>query len=474
MDLKSIYNSESVLTYEMIHPQTDIAFTKELEDELHFIKSVVNKEDIKSSKNFFKAGGVEKAFKNISSILSKRFGFSINFIYEEGAGLCTVPVYPSEFNIITDIAKYYTGEARIKYKNNESINPKDIKDFTKSSNDVYKNIYKAYDTLNDLLNKSHVIIDLKNARIQNLPKEYNIFIIADVAYALHDKGLKWTPEIMVSGLLHEVGHSFTLFEKSIYSVKNTILLLDTVKEGLNSKNNNPDEIINISYKKITGKSSDGNIINSMIGMVDFLDGYNFGDDKSHQNSRIMAEQQADQFANRFGYGAEIVKLVSTFGETNYRVKTSIELLLESSNIATLILYIVAIILDPIAMFAFIIILLFGSILSIRDFNKNGKIYDTELRRYLRLKQDAIRQLRLYNKKDYINQEMFKRLEDTILLVSTKVDILTDPNNRSFLNKFIDKFEMDSKTKKVVNMVEISESLMENDLHYLNLKLKERL
>lgn len=462
----------NTLTHEMIHTQTDIVFTKELEKELTYIKNEVNKEDIRSSKNFFKNVEASKALKNISNILSKRFGFSINFIYEEGCGLCTIPVYPSEYNIVTDIAKYYNGENRYKNKNETIMSPKDIKDFTESSDHVYQNIYKAFDSLNKKLKNENVVIDLKNAKIHNLPSEYNIFIIADIAYALHEKGLKWKPEELVAGILHEVGHSFTLFEKSIYTVKNTILLLDTVKEQLNSKNNNTDDIINITYKKMTNKTSTGNSITTMAAMTDLLNGYSFVDDKFEQNSRISAEQQADQFASRFGYGKELVNLVASFGD-NYRVKTSLEVLLEGGNIGALIIFIAAAVINPVGTFFITLGLFFMEIFGLRSYNQLWKQYDTDLRRYLRIKQDAIRQLRLYNKKDVINQAMYKRLEETILLVTTKIEIMSNPNNRNFLNKFIDKFESDSKTKKVVNMLEISESLMENDLHYLNLKLKER-
>ena len=73
----------------------------------------------------------------------------------------------------------------------------------------------------------------------------------------------------------------------------------------------------------------------------------------------------------------------------------------------------------------------------------------------------------------MEKEFIKRLEDTILFADFKIDILSNPNSRNFLNRFFDKYQYDSTTKKVVNMLEISESLMENDLHYLNLKLKEK-
>lgn len=460
------------LTHEMIHTQTDIVFTTELEKEIQFIKTEVNKEDIRSSKNFFKNALATKSLKSIGDILSKRFGFEINFIFEEGAGLCTIPVYPSEYNIVTDIAKYYQGEYRYKSKSDTVMSPKDIKDFKESSDHVYQNIYKAFDSLNKKLAKENVVIDLKKAKIHNLPKEYNIFIIADIAYALHEKGLKWTASELVAGILHEVGHSFTLFEKSIYTVKNTILLMDTIKEQLNNKNNNTDDIINITYKKISNKTSVDNTLNTSAALTEFLNGYSFVDDKFEQNSRISAEQQADQFASRFGYGKELVTLISSYGD-NYRLKTTFEVLLEGGNIGGLILVLAGVIINPGGTIAFMAVLFLIEILGLRNYNKLWKQYDTDLRRYLRIKQDAIRQLRLYNKKDVINQAMYKRLEDTILLITTKVEIMSNMNNRNFLNKFVDKIESDVNTKKVVNMLEISESLMENDLHYLNLKLKEK-
>lgn len=105
-----------------------------------------------------------------------------------------------------------------------------------------------------------------------------------------------------------------------------------------------------------------------------------------------------------------------------------------------------------------ILMVLGNKSEVQNYNKFDKKYDSEIRRILRIKQDAIRQIRLLDGKS-MEKEFIKRLEDTILFADFKIDILSNPNSRNFLNRFFDKYQYDSSTKKVVNMLEISESLM---------------
>ena len=465
------------LTHEMIHSQTDTAFLKEVEDRLSGIKNFVIQEDVRNIKYLLDNETIVKYLKEINQILTKRFGFEINIINRAGSGLSTIPVYPPHFNVLNGESINFLKDLSSFFNSKDMLNKifkkaSDIKDKDNDSNDVYNNIYKSYKALKDTLDKNKVSVDLKNARINNLPKEYNVFIFVDICYILHNKGQNRQPQDIMAGILHEIGHTFTAFEKSIYSVYNTMVLLDTIREVNNNKNNDIINVLEITNQRLGFKSDKkGDTINALTAISDALSGYSFTDDKTRQNARISSEQQADQFTSRFGYGKHFIEGLDSYGYTFYRANGTLEMDYEQNKPGIIILFIFLMFYFPVGI-PIMIFMVLSNQSEVQNYNKFDKKYDGEIRRILRIKQDAIRQIRLLDNKT-MEKEFIKKLEDTITFADFRIDILSNPNNRNFLNKFFDKYQYDSTTKKVVNMLEISESLMENDLHYLNLKLKEK-
>lgn len=468
---------KEALTHEMIHTQMDVSFLKKIEKELEFIKDKIILHDIRSAYKFFKADGIDTALDNINKILTERFGFNIKILYRNNSGLCTFTTYPHDYNILNDSSNdfIYSFGKYINNPKNKDIKFKDIKNiktYDKNVDDVYNVLYKSFLSLKNTLDKSNVIIDIKNAKIHNLPKDFNVIVMMDISYMLHDKGLNRDPDNLLAGILHEIGHTFTSIEKSIYSVKNTILLMDSIRESINQED--PINLIKISYKKAFKVDlKDKNALEALVIVKNTLEGYNFADDKNFQNSRISAEQQADQFVSRFGYGAQLIEGLNKYNLL-YREKSDIELVYENSNISLVIVILLLIIKFSIIMIPLLLAVISMDISNVRNYNEHFKIYDTGLRRYLRLKQDAIRQIRLLDKSKELDKYLLKRLEDTINTAEEKINIMNNEDNKNIINRFYDKIQYDSKTKKVVNMLELSESLMENDLHYLNLKLKQHI
>ena len=467
----------NTLTHEMIHTQTDTTFLKEVEDRLTGIKNFVIQEDVRNIKYLLDNKNIVKYLEEINEILTKRFGFEINIINRVGGGLSTLPVYPPQYNVLNGdsinflkhLSSFFNGKDMLDKVFKKA---KDVKDKDMDYNDVYNNVYKSYKSLKEHLERNKVIIDLKNAKIHNLPKEYNVFIFVDICYVLHNKGQNRTPQDLMAGILHEIGHTYTAFEKSIYSVYNTMVLLDTIRETNNNNNKDVVNILEITSQKLGFKSDKkGDTILALTAIQDALSGYVFTDDKSRQNARISSEQQADQFTSRFGYGKHFIEGLDSYGYAYFRANGTLEQDYEENKPGIIVLFILLLYFFPIGI-PILIMMVLGNKSEVQFYNKFEKKYDGEIRRILRIKQDAIRQIRLLDGKS-IEKEMIKRLEDTIVFADFKIEMLSNPNNRNFLNKFFDKYQYDSTTKKVVNMLEISESLMENDLHYLNLKLKER-
>lgn len=475
-DLFKEYNEN--ITHEMIHTQTDRGFIPLVVKELDVIKNIIINNDIRSSNTLIDNNDFKKVVSKVNNLLSERFKYNINIIDRVGIGLATVPVYPPNFNVlngsssrfIESLSDYFSQD---KLKDKKYLDPKEILNFDKNVDDVYNNIYKSYKALREQLNKSHVVIDNKNATISNLPKDYNVFIYIDFTFVMHDKGLNLTSEELLAAILHEVGHTYTAFEKSVYSVYSTVVLLDTIQESINNKNNDPINVLKISYDKMTGTNGtlkNKDTIEVISTLRDNLEGYNYNDDKFYQNSRISSEQQADQFVSRFGLGKELIIGLEKLG-TSYRMFNSME---SGGATSFITLSLLALIFNPgvgFIMVFFTIICLITGTEELKEYNKYDKIYDSGVRRYLRVKQDAIRQMRLLDKNKY-DKELFKRLEDAVLTVDAKLKILTNEKSKTFLNKFYDRYQYDAKTKKVVNMLELVEELMENDLHYLSLKIKE--
>ena len=231
----------NTLTHEMIHTQTDTTFLKEVEDRLTGIKNFVIQEDVRNIKYLLDNKNIVKYLEEINEILTKRFGFEINIINRVGGGLSTLPVYPPQYNVLNGdsinflkhLSSFFNGKDMLDKVFKKA---KDVKDKDMDYNDVYNNVYKSYKSLKEHLERNKVIIDLKNAKIHNLPKEYNVFIFVDICYVLHNKGQNRTPQDLMAGILHEIGHTYTAFEKSIYSVYNTMVLLDTIRETNNNNN----------------------------------------------------------------------------------------------------------------------------------------------------------------------------------------------------------------------------------------------
>lgn len=477
--LKELMLGES-LTKEMIHTQIDKAFIPLVEAELGTIKTIINNYDSRKGSDILSDSTVLSKIDNINKILSDRFGYKITVVNRDDGLISTIPVYPPNFSVlngsatgfINSMSEYFTGKDKI------YASPKDIKDYSKNVDAVYNNILNSYKALRDQLNKSNVMVDNKNAKINNLPNDYNVFIFMNFSYLLNAKGLNVSPSELMAGMLHEIGHNFTSFEKSIYSVYNTVLLMDSIQETINNKNTDPINVIKISYDKATGQkeaSKNKDTLSVLSAVYNSLNGKNFGDDKLNQNSRISAEQQADQFVSRFAYGKELSTMLMKVGITE-RELTSVEVENNKGVVTTLVIIMAAgaAMASPLVAILPLWYLVFSfgfSVGEIRDYNNHNKIYDTGVRRLLRLKQDAIRQIRLMDKKT-IESETIKRLEDTILIINMQVKILTDETNKGFLQKFFDRYQYEYKTKKVVNMVELVEELTENDLHYLNLKIKQ--
>ena len=103
----------------------------------------------------------------------------------------------------------------------------------------------------------------------------------------------------------------------------------------------------------------------------------------------------------------------------------------------------------------------------QDYFKHINLYEMDYQRLLRVKQDCIRQIRMLDKKT--EKLLLENLLYNIKVVEERLRIIDDIVEYKKANSFIDKYLlnnlMDPKTKSILNISDITQSLMENDLHY---------
>jgi len=170
--------------------------------------------------------------------------------------------------------------------------------------DVLKITMSGVDALDKKLKSSDVTVDLRKARVYGVPKTAVASVLFNPVDMVRKYGL--TVEEMTAVYMHEVGHIFTYLEYSHRLMMQTTDFLDSLHHDLRA-NKSPLNAIKLSYKK----SSESDKIDESTGvasacvgiMSDYLNGGNFGD---NTYSNKDSERLADQFAARFGLGGSLV------------------------------------------------------------------------------------------------------------------------------------------------------------------------
>lgn len=474
------------LTFEMIQSQTDVAFINDLRKDIEYIKNVIDVNDIrKASKLDFNYPEANAAVRRLSEVLTKRFGFNINIFLRDHLNCSTNVVVPGSFNVLNGDNDWFDGMKEY-FKSKGSKVYKDIKsfiDFTKNIDDYYNLVYNNIKEMEKVYDKFNIVVDNKNAKIHGLPKDFSVLLTMDLCYYLNSKGVNASVDELIAIILHEIGHNFTSFEKLYYKVKNSIVVLEAIRETVS--NNVKDNItaLRLVSKRLGGPVTGNGETELLIDIKNKLTG-EYGDDKFGQINRTSAEQQADQFVSRFGMGAA---LATGLTRTGYWVRPKYDELEQQIGIAILLAIVLngyaiwilagamvsagtgAIVLISTMIFSAIFIAnAFGTVKRVtQDYFKHINLYEMDYQRLLRVKQDCIRQIRMLDKKT--EKLLLENLLYNIKIVEEKLRIIDGIVEYKKANSFIDKYIlnnlMDTKTKSILNINDMVQSLMENDLHY---------
>lgn len=298
------------LNQEMIAYQNDKPF---IDSAVAAIENIFNNCGVNNS-NLNKGEGA-KAIKALEDIFTKRFGVKTIFGSNSEANFFTIPAAKTigyDLNWYKDLYNSFNTLDNIKDKDPEFYN-KLIKGEIDFDNPKYKEVNTWYNDLSnisyysllDQIKKSNITLDIKNARISNAPKQMSFYINADWYFA---KDNNTEPIELLAVLLHEFGHNWYELEGIINVFANIVILNDIIREEYGKKGKTPADTLRIFYNK-TKTDMPKNIPNDMAAATiqaykDVYRGCMHGQESVA--FVVNDEQQADEFAARFGLGRHIV------------------------------------------------------------------------------------------------------------------------------------------------------------------------
>lgn len=468
---------ENILSMEMIAPQVNDSFPKLLEKYFKELIELYKKTNYKTPAAFMQS----KEATNIITILEKatkdRLGIPIKIVNTDFDPIMCIPIQHISNSML--------------YKNYESV-VSDMRsvlarygEFVNDSN-VLNNIKITLDSiqkLNTSLNNNPIKIDTKNAKIIGLADDIvsivgiNMYILVTLLKIDHIE--------LTAAYLHELGHIFTILEYSNRFTANTSVLVDTIKSNLEKSGNNPSKAFRQVYKDLGGKL-DINKLSDTSAFIHITNIYvNHIKDmvKDNTHSSIDTEMLADQFSTRFGYGSKLIKHLNYVDVTANKIKSELKQELLGISFYAVIFSLLSIlvfgyiaIIGIISTVLFMVVMLvikitIDIVVSIITKGKTNvdELYDTDFRRYKRIRNDLIRQIRIY--------DLPKQTIDTILNDIKNIDAIINMAEKKYLdvNMFDKLYRKISPTaKRILSIKEteqLIEDLMENEVHLAAIKLK---
>ena len=167
-------------------------------------------------------------------------------------------------------------------------------------------------------------VDLKNARVNGVFAEMQNDILFGVSYLFKGNFVKLTPGELTAVLLHELGHQFTFYEylsrevttnQVLAGLAETVNRRDPRRVALDIKLASDVLAVDKKHLEQVAQAETGEAVAAVV-----LDALKYSHDDIFSSgfyNETSAEQLADQFATRLGYGRELVTALdkSTSGLT---------------------------------------------------------------------------------------------------------------------------------------------------------------
>ena len=481
---------------EMIDIQKDDAAIQNAERVAGELLSAVRSGGYSDPRKAYNNAEIRQLVTQYETILANRFGFPKLTIMPEKTFCCYIAgakhvdnTISSNINTMVDSYKQATREIESAYKDfgegTADINL-DNPDIINSHDEyeqmlaIARSSLTSINSLTNELNSFGVTIDRKNAVIKNLPKEFRLILMLDIC----DKNLDAREFVALT--LHEIGHGFNNIEYSCKVVNNTSVLVDTFLDNIGKRNKTPKESLLIAYNTAfkdpdADKLKNQNTVSVFLYVMSRTFKYNMGSmTPSEVHSYNDAEQLADQFAGRFGYGdalgTGLSKVIIRHTNTGY--------LFVCSSVVFTIIWVTACVLVPFLapLFAALGIISAVSALEItyaltfEDGEYQWSSYDDLPRRLQRMRNELVRQLREYKSDAEYSKVLLKRIDDLDNLKKCATDGLFRnifTRFRSPISKMLDLIFSSRRTAINIKRIEqIQEDLNSNELYVASAKLNQ--
>lgn len=472
------FQTSAMVSKEAIFMQTDTQFIEDIR-KLYIELGFPSKDDTSGIKSGIVTSKIKSTNEKISSIIKERFGLNIFVLSNSTGDFYTFPINLKITNPLSqeNLAKEDVAEEVDKYNrknSNESIEKSVETTVKKGEISKFSDVLTMYTVhLKNYSNAlkdaklSNVVIDLKNAKVSNLPEVYKGFITLDYKEA-YNFGLN--ADEMMAILFHEVGHNFTYVENTMRQTRNNTILLDTLKNEIGLKNKSKETAIKIAYEKIYGeKVPNGTSMTAVI--INWVKNERAISNLNNINTypNTDSEALADQFVSRLGLGGDIVSALQKM-TCWYEAYMKQQAVINAIFITGLEIWIAIVNLVLGAILAPLFFLLLWAILDIGEKDTQmSTTYDTLYKRYQRMKLDAIRQLRT-------NPEIDNKYKDSLIATFDKVDqilsTMKKPSESVFgkLYRLINSNAKLSFDMKRTHM--LIEEMLENDLYAAAYKLQQ--
>ena len=462
--------NKDTLSTEMIDIQKNDAVVPMLEKEFQNLIDISKEYEFNFGKTFFKHSKSKKIIKRIDEILYERFNIQFKHINGEGMGYGIFTAPPVNYNVLNrDIEEIYASVG-------EEITPdkdadEDVTDFNTNSRKVYAKWLANMESINKKLNTDGVYIDLHKARINGLPKDYRLTIIADFNLLINK--VKLTAKELVAVLFHEVGHGFTHIEYSYRAYTVTNVLTDTLKENILKKNKSSKEVLYLTYKELDGEDdiSKDNAVVALIKTLVLIKNKALLTDTKSEHSTIDSEQLADQFAGRFGLSPELASGLDKLTEA-YSLKKPENFITFITPLLMMILIVFLQTMNLTVSLTIVFVSIFVNSLIYSAMTLGGTneklTYDDIKQRIQRQLNEQIRQLRTLDLDKKETKAMIENIETIKKIVDKQSIKIVGPVDM-LVRLFT--YPISSKYVNYREMEQLIENLSENELHVSGRKLQ---
>jgi len=441
---------------------------------------------LSSGLSYFTFKQTKPIITQMEKLISDRFKFNIKLVHMDNTPAAVLPTPPIKDNVINEHAEelyeYTKDKLNLKdCKDKDCTHIKrpikvkeyqDIHSVNKDENSIYYHVYNSFNNIQKTLRTDTVNVNLKKATIENLPKDYVIFIFTD--FHLMFNTYKVTPQEYIAIILHEIGHAFTHISQSYRSVHNTSVLLNTIHNGL-SQDKAYTPTLKLTYKQLGGKEdiSDDSALTITLKTIDLYMDMTKELDMYNPHSYTDSEQLADNFATRFGYGSHLVSGLDKLTYSNHNVINFILVVSIQTFIVALLIFANVTVAFTMAIMApirgVIEIMIRTRILDLAIPERYRKeTYDRVYKRYDRVKLDVIRQLRT---SDLPRDIISKYIKDYEYIDKIMEDT---PKEKRFSEVLASIIPWNSGSVRRKLAEQTFEKMIENKLHVSKHKLEEHL